>query len=157
MPASTRQTDEDVDLGLPSGRASDDDPAWRRRIRANPAANLAYRIAVGVAGLVVVVVGLILVPLTGPGWLIVLGGVAIWASEFDWAHRLKLWGLARLKEWTAWINRQPLWIRGLIGLLTFLFVAAVMAVTLGLTGVPDWVPDVVQHPLEDVLERYLPF
>lgn len=157
MPASTRQQGSRETAHGDGRDDTRDDAPWRARLRSNPALDLAYRITVGVVGLVVVVVGLILVPLAGPGWLIVLGGVAIWATEFAWAHRLRLWGTARLREWTAWIGRQPLWVRGLIGLATFVFVAAVMLVTLGVTGVPDWVPDVVQHPLEDCLERLLPW
>jgi len=46
------------------------------------------RTAVAVAGFVVLVVGLILIPLPGPGWLIVFAGLAILATEFAWAERL---------------------------------------------------------------------
>lgn len=48
----------------------------------------AKRVAVTIAGAVVVIVGLILVPLPGPGWLIVFGGLAILATEYVWAQRL---------------------------------------------------------------------
>ena len=36
----------------------------------------------------VVAVGIALIPLPGPGWLIVIAGLAIWAVEFHWARRL---------------------------------------------------------------------
>ena len=48
----------------------------------------AKRVAITIAGFVVVVVGLILVPLPGPGWLIVFAGLAILATEYVWARRL---------------------------------------------------------------------
>jgi hypothetical protein len=48
----------------------------------------AKRMAITVAGFAVVIVGLILVPLPGPGWLIVFGGLAILATEYVWARRL---------------------------------------------------------------------
>lgn len=48
----------------------------------------AKRVAITVAGFAVIVVGLILVPLPGPGWLIVFGGLAILATEYVWARRL---------------------------------------------------------------------
>lgn len=48
----------------------------------------AKRVGVTIAGVVVVIVGLILVPLPGPGWLIVFGGLAILATEYVWAQRL---------------------------------------------------------------------
>lgn len=46
------------------------------------------RMAVSVAGFTVVIVGLVLVPLPGPGWLIVFAGLAILATEYVWAQRL---------------------------------------------------------------------
>lgn len=44
------------------------------------------RLVVFVVGVSVVVVGLILVPLPGPGWAIVFAGFAILATEFTWAE-----------------------------------------------------------------------
>ena len=69
---------------------SDDDKdwAWRRAIRANPHSLRIWRAAVFVVGLVLVLGGLALVPLPGPGWLIVIVGIAVWASEFEPAARL---------------------------------------------------------------------
>ena len=49
---------------------------------------LLRRLAVGVSGSAIVVVGLILVPLPGPGWAIALAGVALLGTEFSWAERL---------------------------------------------------------------------
>ncbi|HEV8564834.1 MAG TPA: TIGR02611 family protein [Actinomycetota bacterium] len=46
------------------------------------------RIAVTVVGFLVLVIGLILIPLPGPGWLIVFAGLAILAREYVWAERL---------------------------------------------------------------------
>jgi uncharacterized protein (TIGR02611 family) len=46
------------------------------------------RIAVTVAGFAVVITGIILIPLPGPGWAIVFGGLAILATEYVWAQRL---------------------------------------------------------------------
>jgi uncharacterized protein (TIGR02611 family) len=49
------------------------------------------RFAVTVVGVVVVIVGIILCPLPGPGIAIILGGLAILATEYDWAKRLLHW------------------------------------------------------------------
>ena len=46
------------------------------------------RIAVTVVGFAVVLIGIILIPLPGPGWAIVFGGLAILATEYVWAQRL---------------------------------------------------------------------
>jgi hypothetical protein len=46
------------------------------------------RIATTIVGFLVILLGLILIPLPGPGWLIVFGGLAILAREYIWAERL---------------------------------------------------------------------
>ena len=57
-------------------------------------------------GVLVVAIGLILVPLPGPGWLIVFVGLTILGTEFHWARRLLAWlrrVLSRFWErWTSW-------------------------------------------------------
>ena len=45
------------------------------------------KVVVGLLGFVVVILGLILIPLPGPGILICILGFAILASEFNWAQR----------------------------------------------------------------------
>ncbi len=56
------------------------------------------RIAVTIAGFVVVVAGAILIPLPGPGWLIVFGGLAILATEYVWARRLLNYAKAKVGQ-----------------------------------------------------------
>jgi uncharacterized protein (TIGR02611 family) len=51
----------------------------------------AKRIGVFIVGWLIVIVGLALVPLPGPGWAIVFVGLSILATEFTWAERLKHW------------------------------------------------------------------
>jgi len=60
----------------------------RSWIHRHPRLRAPYRLLVALAGVSVVVVGLILVPLPGPGWLIVFVGVAVLGTEFPAAHRL---------------------------------------------------------------------
>lgn len=124
--------------------AQDDDWAWRRRLRANPVTARIYRIAVAVVGGVVVAGGLVAVPAPGPGWLIVFAGVGIWATEFEWAQRLLRWGKGVLAEWTHWMGRQPVWLRGLIGLATLVLVLLIFWGLFAITGVPGLLPDAVE-------------
>lgn len=69
-----------------------------------------YRVVLTAVGALVVVVGLILVPLPGPGWLIVFFGLAILGTEFHWARRLLGWArmaVARVAErWRSWRARR---------------------------------------------------
>jgi uncharacterized protein (TIGR02611 family) len=48
----------------------------------------AYRIAFMILAFIVVLAGLALVPLPGPGWAIVFVGLGMLALEFEWAERL---------------------------------------------------------------------
>ena len=115
--------------------------AWRERIRARRSTRHAYQIVIAILGGSIVVGGLALVPLPGPGWLIVFVGLAILASEFDWARALLDFGKRTLNSWTDWLKRQNWAVRGLVAAATFAFVCAVMYVVLRVGGVPGWVPD----------------
>jgi uncharacterized protein (TIGR02611 family) len=121
--------------------AAEDDWAWRRRVRSNPAANRIYRIVVGVVGLLIVVGGLALVPLPGPGWVIVFVGLAVWASEFEWAQRLLHFARERLRMWSEWLKPRPWWVKGLVGLGTAVLVCAVFYLLFLVSGVPGLMPD----------------
>ncbi len=121
--------------------AEDDDWAWRRRIRAKPASYRIYRVVVGLVGLLIVVGGLALVPLPGPGWVIVFVGLAVWASEFEWAQRLLHFARERLRMWSEWLKPRPWWVKGLVGLGTAVLVAAVFYLLFLVSGIPGLMPD----------------
>ncbi len=129
--------------------AEDDDWAWRRKLRQNPATAKLYRLAVAVVGLVIVVTGLLLVPLPGPGWLIVFAGLAVWASEFEWAQQVLHWVKARVRAWDTWVRRQPRWVQGLAALATAVLVLAVIYVVLRIAGVPAFLPNRLEDFLRD--------
>jgi uncharacterized protein (TIGR02611 family) len=63
----------------------------------------------------VIVVGVVLLPLPGPGWGIIFIGLGIWATEFAWARslldRVRRW----VSAWAAWIQRQPRWLAIAVG------------------------------------------
>jgi uncharacterized protein (TIGR02611 family) len=113
---------------------------WRRRLAARRTTHLAYRIVVGVVGALVVAFGLVTIPLPGPGWLTVIAGLFILATEFAWAERLLDFTRRHVKRWTDWVGRQPMWVRIALGVLTAAVVYGVVVVVLHLTGVPSWVP-----------------
>ena len=102
--------------------------------------DLTYRIVVGVLGGVIVVIGFVLIPLPGPGWLIVFAGLALLATEFAWAERLLTFARRKVHGWTQWVTRQSLLVRALIGLLSLLAVAAALWLYDRVYGVPGWLP-----------------
>ncbi len=74
----------------------------------------AKRVLIAITGSAVMLVGVILIPYPGPGWLIVFGGLAILATEFEWARRLRRRVRQRYERWHAWANGLPLFYRGAI-------------------------------------------
>ncbi|GAB3757946.1 PGPGW domain-containing protein [Microlunatus parietis] len=119
---------------------------WRRRIRQDPRKLVVYRVGVAVAGLFFIILGALTGPIPGPGGIpLVLLGLAVWSSEFRWAHRLMRLFRLILHRLGRWPLRQKV-------LLT------VLAICVGLTGaylgfvvfgVPPWMPDVIA----DLLRR----
>jgi len=130
--------------------AADDDWQWRRKIRSNPHSHLIYRIVVGVVGLVIVVIGLIMVPFPGPGWLVVFTGLAVWASEFEWAQIVLRRARHTLEAWNAWLMAKPWWVKGLALLVTVAAVGAIFWLLFLVGGVPSYLPDNVEEWLKKV-------
>ena len=102
----------------------------RDRIRTTRTGRLTLQIVVAVLGLVVVLIGIVLIPFPGPGWLIVLGGLAIWAIEFVWAQRLLTYTKNKLEGWWKWLRRQHWSVRLLAGAIGLVIVGSVLWMSL---------------------------
>lgn len=87
-------------------------------------------IVVGIVGGTVLVVGVIMIPYPGPGWLVVFMGLAILAQEFTWAERSLQYGRQKYDAWNQWIARQNIVIRSI----TFLATAIVVIATVWLVN-----------------------
>ncbi|MEU7944637.1 TIGR02611 family protein [Micromonospora taraxaci] len=112
-------------------------PRWRERIsmtldliRANPTGRIALKIFIAIAGAVVVTIGIALIPLPGPGWLLVIAGLGIWAVEYHWARRLLGFTRRHVHGWTQWVTRQSLGVRIVLGSVGLVFVATVVWLSL---------------------------
>jgi uncharacterized protein (TIGR02611 family) len=103
------------------------------RLRQHPTGRLVLKVTIAVLGALVVGVGTLLIPLPGPGWLIVFAGIGIWAVEFHWARRLLAWGRRWSRRWTFWVTTKAWPVRMLIGLLGLIFISGVIAGSLRLT------------------------
>lgn len=143
---SPDRTDDNITLD-----AEDDRWEWRRRIRSDPRKHLIYRIGVGVVGGLLVIAAPLTGWLPGPGGIpLLILGLAVLASEFEWAQRV----LQRVKDWvrqfTAWTGRQPGWLKTLGTLALFLCVVVAIWLYLAVLGVPGWLPDSWENFLYDV-------
>jgi uncharacterized protein (TIGR02611 family) len=134
---SPDRTDHNITLD-----AQDDRWEWRRKIRANPKKHLIYRIGVGVVGGILIIAAPLTGWLPGPGGIpLFIAGLAILASEFEWAQRL----LYKVKDWvkelTAWTGKQPAWLKTLGTVALFVCVLIAIWLYLAVLGVPGWFPD----------------
>lgn len=96
------------------------------------------RFATGLAGGVVLIVGIIAIPYPGPGWLIVFAGLAILAREFTWAARALEFGRNKYDDWNDWVKRQHWSVRTLTFTLTTLVVIATLWVINAYGLLNDW-------------------
>ncbi|WP_371501356.1 TIGR02611 family protein [Kitasatospora sp. NBC_00374] len=67
-------------------------------IRRSPALHLSWRVIVFLVGLAVVGLGIVMLPLPGPGWVVIFLGMGIWATEFEWAQRVLRWTRRKVAE-----------------------------------------------------------
>jgi uncharacterized protein (TIGR02611 family) len=78
--------------------------------------NVLYRVAIGVVGAAIVVVGIFMLPAPGPGWVVIFAGLGVLATEFAAARRLLAFTRRKYLEWIAWMGRQSPPARVLISL-----------------------------------------
>ncbi|MFF4186008.1 TIGR02611 family protein [Streptomyces sp. NPDC001691] len=67
-------------------------------VKASRPLHLSWQVGVFVVGFAVVAAGVVMLPLPGPGWLVIFGGMAIWATEFVWAQLVLRWTRRKVTE-----------------------------------------------------------
>jgi len=100
--------------------------AMRARARRTRLGRVLWRIGVTVLGGLVVAIGIVLLPLPGPGWVIIFGGLGILATEYTWAARLLQWVRRFVTRMGSWIRARGLFLQIVFGLLSVAFLAAVV-------------------------------
>lgn len=73
----------------------------RRRVRRSRTLDTTWRAGVFIVGVTFVLAGLVMFVTPGPGWLTVILGLAILATEFAWAHHVLDWAKRRAREASA--------------------------------------------------------
>ncbi|MEV0041847.1 TIGR02611 family protein [Streptomyces sp. NPDC050804] len=98
VPATPEPAAGDVTEGL--GAAPERELGSRAPgfIRASRTLHLSWQVGVFVVGLAVVGAGAAMLVLPGPGWLVIFGGMAIWATEFVWAQLVLRWTRRKVTE-----------------------------------------------------------
>ncbi|MEU9353887.1 TIGR02611 family protein [Streptomyces griseoloalbus] len=67
-------------------------------VKARRALHLSWQVGVFIVGLAVVAAGAAMLVLPGPGWVVIFGGMAIWATEFVWAQLVLRWTKRKVTE-----------------------------------------------------------
>lgn len=117
--------------------ADDDRFRWRRAIRANPTSLFVYRVVVALTGLLLMAGSVVTGPIPGPGGIpMFLLGLAVLASEFEWAHRHLLRAKRLAHRYTEFSRRQ----KATFWCVLLVVVWACSYLSLVVVGVPPWVP-----------------
>ena len=95
-----------VDAGRTAGEAAgaeaaEEEPHVSKApdfIKARRSLHLSWQVGVFVVGLAVIGAGVAMLVLPGPGWVAIFAGLAIWATEFAWAHLVLRWTKRKVTE-----------------------------------------------------------
>jgi uncharacterized protein (TIGR02611 family) len=118
------------------------------RIRSTRTGRWSLKVGIAVFGGALVLLGLIMVPAPGPGWLVVIAGLSVLAIEYAWAKHLLELVRRHVRVWTHWIGRQSLALRVGVAVGGMVLIGAVLWASLKFTMHFDavrWVGDQIQH------------
>ena len=97
----------------------------RSHVHSWPGGHHLWRVAIALVGLAVVVAGIVMLVVPGPGWLVIFLGIAIWSTEFPWANSVAIFVRRRIASCVSWIRRQPRWLLVAVGLVCVALVVAI--------------------------------
>jgi uncharacterized protein (TIGR02611 family) len=81
--------------------------AIRDRAYATTIGRVLWRVAITIVGVVVIIAGIILLPLPGPGWVVIFAGLGLLATEYEWARRLLRSARTKAAQLAAKARRTP--------------------------------------------------
>ncbi len=124
--------------------SSDDRPHVLRRVHtklhANRVTGAVTKIVITTVGVVVIAVGIFLSGpgIPGPGFLVILGGLAILATEWEWADRILHWAKEKYEDAKQHVTEMDPRVRRRRLLLTVLAVVVVVGAATAYVVVYDW-------------------
>ncbi len=105
------------------------------------------KVLIGIVGGLVVLIGLVMIPYPGPGWLVVFAGLAILATEFEFASKVLDYAKGKYEQWVAWLKRQNVYVRVLV----LCFTGAVVLVTLWLLNAFGIINNLLNLPFDWII------
>lgn len=64
------------------------------------------KIIIGILGGFVLILGTVMIPYPGPGWLTVFAGLGILSTEFEWAKQVLDYARRKYDDWQQWVGKQ---------------------------------------------------
>lgn len=122
---------QDAADALPTTRSG----RLRARVRSWPGGFVLWRAGITVLGTGIILVGIVLLPLPGPGWVIIFAGIGLLGTEYAWAARLLNAVRSRVRAWTNWTRAQSRSMRLAIGAAGLLVLVVVVVAGLIFYGV----------------------
>lgn len=116
---------------------------WRRTLRTHPVIGPVYRVVIATLGLLLIIAGIPMVPLVGPGWAVIFVGLFLWSTEFIWARRVTQFVKAEVKAFEQYTRALPWKAKIPMLLLSAAFGWFCFYLALLVTGVPGWLPEQV--------------
>ena len=123
--------------------AHEDPIRWRRALRTHPVIRPVYRVVNATLGLLLIIAGIPMVPLVGPGWAVIFVGLFLWSTEFIWARRVTQFVKAEVKAFEQYTRALPWKAKIPMLLLSAAFGWFCFYLALLITGVPGWLPEQV--------------
>jgi uncharacterized protein (TIGR02611 family) len=65
-------------------------------------------------GSLVLIMGIVMIPYPGPGWLVVFAGLGILSTEYVWAKKLLKYAKSKYDAWQKWVEDQSDYVKSLI-------------------------------------------
>lgn len=120
---------------------------WRAALRSHPLTAVPYRTLVALAGVTLIVAGVPMVPLVGPGWALIIAGLFVLATEFTWARSVSVHVVTEVRTLEHAVKAASRPVKVVLALLSGAFGWLCAYLVLLAVGVPGWVPARVAHVL----------
>lgn len=101
-------------------------------------ANKTRKALIAFVGWSVLLLGAVMIPYPGPGWVVVFIGLSILAREFQWASDVHDYTHSRYHAWQKWLRAQPMYIKAIFWLLTTMTVVVTVWLVNGYGIMSAW-------------------
>ena len=96
------------------------------------------KVLIGFVGWCILLLGIVLIPYPGPGWVVVFVGLSILATEFAWARRVHDFAKAKYDSWQDWLKKQPAYVKTIFWCLTAITVIVTVWIINGYGLINNW-------------------